>query len=121
MGSIGSTRGPGRAWYPSGPRLDGSSSSSSYSPPPRNDVQNPDLTKFTVVEVEHIGDLFVSKIRYANCVNYEGTKILITDFNPKRRTELDPHFMKDSGLIARFVPTNEGWQMAVAFARSVTR
>lgn len=80
---------------------------------------NPDPKVFTILKTEQIGDVFVTKIQYPNCSNYEGTKIIVSDFNPKRRKTLDPHFTENSGIIARFVPTNEGWKMAITFASTL--
>jgi hypothetical protein len=108
--------GGGRAWYPSGPKLDGSSGQS-YTQ--SVDLRNPDPKKFTIIQSVRVGDWFVTKIQYPNCTNYEGNKIIVTDFNPKNRTELDPHFTKNSGIIARFVPTDSGWNMATNFAKSL--
>lgn len=110
--------GPARAWYPSGPRLDGSSSSTSELSNPN---PNPNPNNYTVVTSQQVGDLFVSKIRYPNCTNFEGIKIIISDFNPKRRTTIDPHFTQNGGIIARFMPTDEGWSMAINFAQSIRR
>jgi hypothetical protein len=123
---VNKSSGGGRAWYPSGPKLDGSSSSScTYSSSttyaPTRDARNPDPMNFTIEKSQQVADIFVTMIRYPNCTNYEGRKIVVTDFNPKRRQTLDPHFAEGSGLIARFVPTDEGWTMACNFAKTICR
>lgn len=81
--------------------------------------KNPNPLKFIVRQCEAIGKLYVSIVNYPNCTNYEGNKILVTDYDPTRLKKLDPHFSKHKGLIARFVPTEEGWKMAITFARMV--
>lgn len=81
---------------------------------------NPDPSRFTVVKVEQIGSLFISLIEYPNCTNYEGKKLLVSKFDPREKATLDPHFAKRSGLLARFVPTDLGWGMAVMFAKLIT-
>lgn len=52
-------------------------------------------------------------VHYPDCTNYEGDKILLLErpiYNIRvAGGRLDPHFFKGSGLIARLVPTNEGW------------
>ena len=61
-------------------------------------------------------------VRYPDCYNYEGKKILVTRKAVNSRASLDPHFSGDSsincGLVARFVPTQEGWEMAKAFCEA---
>lgn len=57
-----------------------------------------------------------AEIQYSNCTNYEGRKILVLnmsliDFiNAKY---IDPHFSESSPLIARFIPNQNGWALAV--------
>lgn len=75
---------------------------------------DPNPHKFIILDyIEKSGGILV-KIKYPNCTNYEGIKILLfKDKNIKQiraLDTLDPHFLKnDSSLIARFVPTDEGW------------
>ena len=75
---------------------------------------DPNPHKFIILDyIEKSGGILV-KIQYPNCTNYEGIKILLfKDKNIKQiraLDTLDPHFLKnDSSLIARFVPTDEGW------------
>jgi hypothetical protein len=33
--------------------------------------------------------------------------------------EIDPHFLPDNNIIARFEPTNEGWSMAIKFLKLI--
>lgn len=125
---VNRSSGPARAWYPSGPRIDGSKSEASVgvgfqrlSVGSTSDPRNPDPKNFSIVESQQVGDVFVTKINYPNCTTYEGNKIIVSDFNPKRRKTLDPHFTENSGIIARFAPTHEGWQHAVNFAHTIRK
>lgn len=81
------------------------------------DPRNPDPNKFSCGEVRRIGDWWVAKINYPNCTNFEGNKIIVTDFNPIYVGFLDPHFTETNGVLARFIPTEDGWLMALAFAQ----
>lgn len=88
---------------------------------------NPDPRKYLVERVEHkdTGQYLVLQVHYPNCKNYEGRKILV--YNSLTLEELfnldilDPHFSSEKpkwSPIARFVPTEAGWNMAVQFAKS---
>ena len=70
-----------------------------------------------------MGKYVIAEIRYHGCTNYEGHKILVFDSLTEEQIKLmpilDPHFSKDSphlSPIARFVPTEKGWDMAILFA-----
>ena len=115
------SRTPRRAYYPSGPWIDGIrpyESPATYDPP----AGNPDPAKYTVNAAEESGEFLIVKIHYPNCTNFEGNKILVfkgvnllTLINQKL---IDPHFFKDkryASPIARFIPTDEGWKMAQVF------
>ncbi len=121
---VGLARGGGRAWYPSGPRLDGKrSSDEQYAPQEVKDV-NPDPKKWEIIDAKEVGsNMLVVKIKYPNCINYEGIKILVykdvTLLKLIQQKEIDPHFFESKKVaspVARFVPTSEGWEMALKFA-----
>lgn len=63
-------------------------------------------------------------VRYLDCTNYEGKKVLVYDnrykFNKLVASKiLDPHFSNDDySPIARFVPTGDGIRLAKNFARA---
>lgn len=88
-------------------------------------LPNPDPNNYQIIQAEEIGNFLVLRIKYPDCTNYEGTKILV--FKDVKAIDLlkqkliDPHFFEDKKYkspVARFVPTNEGWQMAIDFAKS---
>lgn len=69
-------------------------------------------------------------INYPNCTNYNGDKILVVQATIEQLVKtkhIDPHFSEqpcavENALpspIARFVPTEEGWLLALAFVRSI--
>ena len=83
---------------------------------------NPNPSSFKIKKVYTANGLFVSLVNYPNCTTFEGNKILVTNYDvrEKNKLKLDPHFYKDSGLIARFEPTDTGWEAAVWFVTNVT-
>lgn len=59
-------------------------------------------------------------IKYPNCTNYEGRKLLLYQnvslCQLKLQKQIDPHFCESMDYfspIARFEPTKEGWEMAI--------
>lgn len=72
-----------------------------------------------LLKSKKVGTNWVSKINYPNCTNYEGNKILVTSFYPGHKSSLDPHFCPNSGIIARFEPTDEGFENALNFAELI--
>ena len=64
-------------------------------------------------------------VRYPDCKNYEGKKILLFSNNTGSyggilyKDFLDPHFFEDYPLIARFLPTQEGWELGLNFIKGL--
>lgn len=64
------------------------------------------------------GRFVVAAIRFLDSANYEGLKCLVYEAHVediKRATFLDPHFCETGGHlvpVARFEPTDRGWEMA---------
>ena len=88
---------------------------------------NPDPKKFIIKYSQVIGKFLVVRLRYRDCPNYEGNKVMVYDdvldlaalINFGLKHGLDPHFGNSPGYhypIARFEPTARGWQMALKFA-----
>jgi hypothetical protein len=81
---------------------------------------NPNPNYYKVVKVEERHGFLIVKIKYDNCTNYEGNKIMVYRgvkvIDLINHPPLDPHFAK-SGMapIARFEPTDAGWMMATMF------
>lgn len=85
---------------------------------------NPDPSRWNYVKSEEHGNYCAIMLHYQGCTNFEGKKILV--FKAKTvdvlaQKEIDPHFSRDTLKhypIARFIPTDEGWQDAVTYIKS---
>ena len=67
-------------------------------------------------------------INYPDCINYEGNKILLFENTCLEKLidqgSIDPHFSDNKSKIspiARFVPTIQGWTMAVNLTDSLLK
>ena len=97
---------------------------SNYSPSePKEDIKsgNPDPNNFKILKSKNIGKFVLLIVYYPDCINYNGNKILvfkesdITRWQLLNLKNLDPHFSEGKDVpspIARFIPTNEGWETA---------
>ncbi len=88
---------------------------------------NPDPRNFSIEKITRVGKHVVVRVRYPNCQNYEGEKVLLirntTEGQVRAATFLDPHFCESSVHLtpfARFEPTEAGWQAAIACAVALT-
>jgi hypothetical protein len=66
-----------------------------------------------------VGRYLLVQVRYPDCTNYEGNKILLyencTVNQLVAQGSLDPHFSENTDYhtpVARFAPTNEWWGRA---------
>jgi hypothetical protein len=120
-----------RAWYPSGPRIDAAGNRIKteyvYRDAPAEKLPNPDPANYEIQEAIQVGAFLVIKIKYPDCNNFEGQKILVykdkTALDLLKQKFIDPHFFENKKVaspVARFVPTKEGWEMAIRFAMSET-
>lgn len=85
-------------------------------------VGNPDPKNFVIEKAERIGKYVIVLLSYPDCTNFEGKKILVyrdvTLAKVRKAKSLDPHFCSSKrhiSPIARFVPTDEGWELASKF------
>ena len=86
-------------------------------------VANPDPGNYEILASESVGDYLIMRIKYLDCVNYEGVKILMfrgctLDMLNVQKL-IDPHFSDNDKMhspIARFEPTKRGWNMAYRLA-----
>ena len=110
----------------------GGKSSSSYDKPQVVEKviyksPNPDPKNCTINFYYEFGNYQVVGIHYPDCTTFEGNKILvykyfsIEKFNRQMQIAgIDPHFSSNKmyySPIARFIPTEEGMQIAKDFAR----
>lgn len=81
---------------------------------------NPNPSRFLIDRISQYSNLTIALVRYDGCTNYEGKKIIVwrglTATQVNDLAVIDPHFTEDNKIIARFVPTEEGWMMAKRFA-----
>lgn len=90
---------------------------------PEAAVGNPNPRRFTIERSVQAGQFVVLMVNYPDCRNFEGRKVLVIEGHEPTisgRDIIDPHF-SESGLklVARFTPTEQGWQWAVQFAEGV--
>ena len=83
---------------------------------------NPDPDNFKIKKAKLIRDFIILFVNYPDCTNYEGNKILVFEdieyHELLTKNRLDPHFCDNDNCIspiARFEPTDKGWNMAVDF------
>jgi len=96
----------------------------SYCPPPSPEkkLPNPDPENWQVIKTEQNGEYLAVMIRYPDCKNFEGKKIMVyraTMEQLSRQGAIDPHFGDDKKAIypeARFKPTDQGWEDACLYA-----
>jgi hypothetical protein len=87
-------------------------------------LPNPDAKNFHIHSAIQREKYLIADVNYPNCINFEGHKVMVyrsvTLKELQNRTEIDPHFKDGDKFspIARFIPTNEGWLMALDFVDS---
>jgi hypothetical protein len=92
---------------------------------------DPNPVKYEVIKSELIssckGVALIVFINYPDCKNYEGNKILLyedtTLYDLYEQGSIDPHFSDNKDFrspIARFEPTDRGWDMAKEMAEILT-
>lgn len=102
-----------------------------YQPAPAT----PDASNYTIEEVERVGRHLVMRVKFPNCWScaYEGNKVMVflnvTEKQALQWRKIDPHF-RDPKIrpvaaeapspAARFPGSVEGWQDALAYAKSKT-
>lgn len=83
---------------------------------------NPNPSNFKIMKIEQIGNFVLAKIKYPNCVNFEGEKVIVFEGvsvdDIKSKNEIDPHFFCGGSIIARFKPTIRGWDLARNFCKT---
>jgi len=101
-------------------------SNSSFDNAEPNKLPNPDPSNYEIIRSLQVGYKLVVEIVYPDCTNYEGKKILVfEDCNINMLTAqkiIDPHFSNNKSYyspIARFQPTNKGWELACYVANVI--
>jgi hypothetical protein len=107
-------------------------SSSSYDSVTTNTNQqnlpNPDPKNYHVVRYKHVGSYLVIEIKYLDCINYEGNKIMVykdcSYAQLMRQKHIDPHFTDNKNYFspeARFKPDEYGWDRAILYANLINQ
>lgn len=88
--------------------------------------KNPNPENYKIINNISLSGYLIVFINYPDCDNYEGNKILVYKncdiYKLKKQKSIDPHFSENEKFyspMARFVPTEEGWNMAINFIRSL--
>ena len=96
------------------------------SPPPR--YPNPDPSRYDILRSEQVGRFLLVMLRYHGCTNYEGVKVSVycdcTIEQLRAQKSIDPHFAENKQYhspIARFEPTERGWNMARLLCVALTK
>ena len=91
-------------------------------------LPNSDPARYDVLDHLQIGPYLIVKLRYLDCTNYEGTKVMVyvdcTMPQLLKQRRVDPHFAETKQYrspVARFEPTKRGWNMAVTLCVELTR
>lgn len=102
-------------------------SSGSYSEPEKG-LPNPKPDNYNIIRTCSIAAKYlVVEIKYHDCTNYEGNKVMVykcTIEDLMKQKLIDPHFCEDENYIspiARFEPTEQGWNNACAFANGLNK
>jgi len=80
------------------------------------DTVNPNPKKFEITNIIEANDYLFAIVKYPNCTNYEGKKVILFENITKAEllamNTLDPHFFPENKIIARFKPSTEGIKLA---------
>lgn len=83
-------------------------------------LSKPDPKNYSIIKHEELGKYLLIMINYPDCSNYEGNKILLFKGiklkDLKKQKMIDPHFSDNDKYwspVARFEPTELGWNMAL--------
>lgn len=87
----------------------------------KSSLPNPNPHNFKLVKGFFLGDYTLILVNYPDCTNYEGNKVLLfkgVDITTLKNLKvLDPHFSQNTNHIspiARFEPTQFGWDLGVS-------
>lgn len=77
---------------------------------------------FSITSLEQHGRFVLGVLNYPNCTTFSGFKIIVWENSTVegiRSSKLvDPHFLENNKIVARFRPTIQGIQLAVDFINS---
>jgi len=71
---------------------------------------------FKIRHLEEFGEYVIGVVNYPNCPTFDGDKIIVWRGKSAEKIRamklIDPHFLHDNNIIARFRPTADGWYYA---------
>jgi hypothetical protein len=74
---------------------------------------NPSPDRWTLLDQYERPGAYALRVRYQDCNNFEGVKIMVYKGVCEIPSYLDPHFRPtDNAPVARFRPDREGWERA---------
>jgi hypothetical protein len=110
--------------FRSSSRFDSYYDSFDYNKPPTTIDANPNPNNYEIIEHLESNGWLLIKIKYPDCKNYEGIKILlfrnVTVMDLLKQKLIDPHFSENKEYkspFARFEPTELGWEAAMILMR----
>jgi len=91
----------------------------------QSSLPNPNPKNYSIMRSKSIGKYLIVEIKYHDCTNYEGRKIMLYDCTIDelmRQKIIDPHFCDNKKYlspIARFEPSKRGWDVSAATAKAL--
>lgn len=88
-------------------------------------LPNPNPNNYKILRHKTVGKFLLIEIKYLDCTNYEGRKIIVFECSLKDLKEqklIDPHFSDNENFIsptARFQPTEQGWKLGLIFCKLI--
>lgn len=71
----------------------------------------PDPYKYEIEQIEYVNGNTIIQANYGGNT-FGGSKLMVLEGVHEQRDSLDPHFIEDHPVIARFQPTKWGWELA---------
>ena len=94
--------------------------STNYCSDEEQPAPNPNPDRWSLIQKAEFNNGYVLRVRYLDCTNFEGVKIMVYKGQYIKQEHRDPHFAPGRlSPIARFIPTLEGLRMAVSLANSL--
>lgn len=81
---------------------------------------NPNPYKFDIELSRRVGSYLCLVVHYPGVTSFEGRKVMVLDTTQSVSDikVLDPHFSLLGEVVARFLPTTNGWNDAIQYAEN---
>ena len=93
-----------------------------------NNLPNPNPFNYRILDYFELDGNLLVKIKYPDCTNYEGIKILLYKncrvIDLAQQISVDPHFSENKSMkspFARFEPTESGWNTGLYLIKQMER